>query len=130
MVIRVYIYVQDLFKSAVIGTVVLTDYNNNTYRIEDVDFTTTPQSTFPKKDGTMVSYMEYYEKRYGIRIKMRNQPMLLTRNKPKDRQAEKSEPVFLVPELCRSTGACVVQLSNSFRNSYHLSIHCCTFVYT
>lgn len=89
-----------------IGTVVLTDYNNNTYRIEDVDFSTTPLSTFPKKDGTRVSYMEYYQKRYGITIRERNQPMLLTKNKPKSRQADQDgEDVFLVPELCRATGA-------------------------
>lgn len=101
---------QATFASNVMGTVVLTDYNNNTYRIEDVDFNTTPTSTFPMRDGSMISYTEYYQKKYGIRIKNSTQPMLLTRNKPRDRQADKGDLVYLVPELCRATGSYVIQL--------------------
>lgn len=89
-----------------VGSIVLTAYNNNTYRIDDVDYNANPQSEFPMKDGRMMSYMEYYHTKYGLRITNRSQPMLLTRNKPKDRQADKGEPVYLVPELCRATGAC------------------------
>lgn len=40
----------------------LTPYNNETYRIDDVDETITPRSTFKMKDGTKMMYMEYYEK--------------------------------------------------------------------
>lgn len=89
-----------------VGTVVLTVYNKHTYRVEDVDFSTNPRSTFPMKDGKMISYMDYYYNKYTIRITNASQPMLLTRNKPKDRQADKGEPVYLVPELCCATGAC------------------------
>lgn len=49
------------FKRQVVGTVVLTDYNNKTYRVDDVDFQSSPQSTFKTKDGE-ISYMEYYKK--------------------------------------------------------------------
>lgn len=93
-----------------IGTVVLTDYNNNTYRIEDVDFNTTPSSTFVLKNGDQISYMDYYKKRYGIVIRNARQPMLVTKSKTKSRQAEEAERVYLVPELCRATGA-LLQLS-------------------
>lgn len=41
--------------------VVLTDYNNKTYRVDDVDFTSSPLSKFETKEGT-ISYVEYYKK--------------------------------------------------------------------
>lgn len=44
-----------------IGTVVLTDYNNKTYRVDDVDFKASPTAKFPTKDGE-ISYIEYYKK--------------------------------------------------------------------
>lgn len=55
-----------LFQSRIIGSVVLTDYNNRTYRIDDVDWNSTPKSTF-KKGGVDVSYVEYF-KSVGITI--------------------------------------------------------------
>lgn len=48
------------FKAGIIGTVVLTPYNNKTYRIDDVDDTSDINSTFKMKDGTMKSYKNYY----------------------------------------------------------------------
>lgn len=87
-----------------LGILVLTDYNNNTYRIEDVDFETNPSSTFPMKDGVHVSYRDYYKNKYKIVITNATQPMLVTRTKPKERNAGQGELVYLVPELCRATG--------------------------
>ena len=40
--------------------VVLTDYNNRTYRIDDVDFSVNPLSTFNLKSGEKISYSQYY----------------------------------------------------------------------
>lgn len=87
------------------GTVVLTDYNNNTYRIEDVDFSTTPNSTFNLRNNETITYVQYYKKRYDIKISNVNQPMLVSRSRTRDRQAAEPERVYLVPELCRATGA-------------------------
>lgn len=87
-----------------IGIIALTDYNNNTYRIEDVDFDTNPSSTFSLKSGETISYQEYYKKKYKIIITNASQPMLVTRTKPKARNAGQGEFVYLVPELCRATG--------------------------
>lgn len=53
-------YKQD-FSDSIIGCVVLTDYNNRTYRIDDVDWDATPASTFKKSDGSEISYIEYYK---------------------------------------------------------------------
>lgn len=83
---------------------VLTDYNNNTYRIEDVDFNASPSSTFPKKTGEVISYRDYYWQKYRIEIRELTQPMLVTRNKPRERNVGKEDLVYLVPELCRATG--------------------------
>lgn len=101
-----------------IGTVVLTHYNNNTYRIEDVDFSTTPASSFPLKNGDKITYIDYYKKKYGIVIKNQRQPMLVTKSKTRDRQAAEAERVYLVPELCRATGASLHYLVSNFTEIY------------
>lgn len=49
------------FKKKVLGATVLTDYNNKTYRIDDIDFDRTPINTiFERREGR-ISIMEYYE---------------------------------------------------------------------
>ncbi|KAG5317323.1 AUB protein, partial [Pseudoatta argentina] len=103
------------FCNSVIGTVVLTDYNNNTYRIEDVDFSASPSSSFPLKNGENITYIDYYRKKYDIKIRNSGHPMLVTKSKRKDRQAGEGERVYLVPELCRATG-----LTDSMRENYRL----------
>lgn len=49
------------FNKLIIGCIVLTDYNNRTYRIDDVDWNVNPKSTFPKRDNSTISYIEYYK---------------------------------------------------------------------
>lgn len=52
------------FKTAImeriLGGTVLTAYNNNTYRIDDIDFEKSPSSTFETKNGP-ISFIEYYK---------------------------------------------------------------------
>lgn len=50
---------KQLFQSNIVGAVVLTDYNNRTYRIDGVDWNKTPTSKFLKWKVQM-SYTEYY----------------------------------------------------------------------
>jgi len=69
-----------------------------------VDFDTSPSSTFPMKNGEHVSYQDYYKNKYKIVITNATQPMLVTRTKPKQRNAGQGDLVYLVPELCRATG--------------------------
>ncbi|XP_076233645.1 aubergine isoform X2 [Calliopsis andreniformis] len=106
---------KQIYESQVIGLVVLTDYNNNTYRITDIDYETTPKSTFKLRNGESISYKDYYFNKYQIRIRNDTQPMLVTRLKPKERRAGQAELVYLVPELCRATG-----LTDSMRDNFHL----------
>jgi len=42
--------------AALCGSTIITHYNRKTYRIDDVDFTMTPLSTF-EKNGTQVSFL-------------------------------------------------------------------------
>lgn len=51
---------KQLFQTRIIGSVILTDYNNRTYHIDDVDWNTTPNSAF-KKGNTQVTYVDYYK---------------------------------------------------------------------
>ncbi|KAF7997591.1 hypothetical protein HCN44_006162 [Aphidius gifuensis] len=103
-------------KADVIGTTVLTEYNNNTYRVEDIDFQTKPSSTFHlKKENREISYAEYYRNKYNINIRNMTQPMLVTRTTDKDRRSGQAEIVYLVPELCRATG-----ITDAMRNDFRL----------
>ncbi len=58
------LHLQNTFDNAIIGCVVLTNYNNKTYRIDEVDYSSNPRSTFPKKkkgETTHISYIDYYQ---------------------------------------------------------------------
>lgn len=50
---------QNSFKQKVLGMTVLTGYNNSTYRIDDVDFSLSPMSTFKRRDQE-VTIKQYY----------------------------------------------------------------------
>ncbi|XP_069703667.1 piwi-like protein Siwi isoform X2 [Periplaneta americana] len=102
---------QKLFKQAVLGTIVLTDYNNKTYCVDDVDFSVTPASSF-ERDGVQITYMEYFLQKYELKIKHSMQPMLVTMPKQRERRRGQSTPIYLVPELCRMTGLSEVMRTN------------------
>lgn len=108
------IAIQAHFSTQVIGLTVLTDYNNHTYRIDDVDYRVSPMSTFSRK-GEDVTYKDYYANRYQIHIRHSSQPLLLSRSKARDRRAGLAEMVYLVPELCRSTG-----LTDEMRGNFQM----------
>lgn len=93
------------FSKAIIGQTVLTDYNNRTYRIDNVDYGKTPQSKFPHKNGEEISFVEYYKNRYAINIRDVNQPILVSYCKaPYQDKTEGISELALIPEVCRTTG--------------------------
>ncbi|XP_026821095.1 piwi-like protein Ago3 isoform X2 [Rhopalosiphum maidis] len=93
--------------AALCGSTVITHYNRKTYRVDDVDFSINPLTTFDQ-NGVQVSYKDYYKKMYDIEIKNLNQPMIVTKAKKKDvnkkNATEDSDICCLVPELCNLTG--------------------------
>ncbi|CAH0406951.1 unnamed protein product [Chilo suppressalis] len=103
-----------IFLEDIVGKIVMTDYNKRTYRIDDISWNETPQSTFKMKEET-VTYMDYYYKKYNIRIQDPRQPLLISRSKPRDIRAGMPELVYLVPELCRQTG-----ISDAMRANFQL----------
>lgn len=105
---------QDNFKKEMIGSVVLTDYNNRTYRVDDVDFASSPTTTFDM-NGQTTSYKDYYFERYSLKIKDEKQPMLISNPKPRDIRGNRNTVLFLVPELCRTTG-----LTDKMRSNFNM----------
>lgn len=119
---------RDNFQKKVLGITVLTGYNNKTYRIDDVDYTKTPLSTFMRNESevTIAAYYaevisiflhfharcghwinyEFYIlfQRYNITIRDKNQPLLITKAKEKSIRGGAEKAAWLVPELCRITG--------------------------
>lgn len=94
----------------------MTRYNNKTYRIDDVDFSMNPQSTFHlRKEDRDISYMEYYSKRYQVTIRSATQPLLVSRPSRRDVNRGDDQPIYLIPELCGMTG-----LSDDQRSSQNL----------
>ncbi|KAJ8023000.1 Piwi-like protein 2 [Holothuria leucospilota] len=86
-----------------VGCVVLTKYNNQTYRVDDIDWNLNPECKFQLRKGDATSYQDYYRKSYGLEIKDGRQPLLV--NWPKKRQPdEEVRPIHLIPELCCRTG--------------------------
>lgn len=92
-------------EKALLGTSVVTKYNNKNYKIDGIDFEDSPRGTFTNQRGETISFIEYYERQYGIKIKDEKQPMLINRPKIKGLAEGQTERIIkLVPELCFPTG--------------------------
>uniref|UniRef100_A0A8C8H494 Piwi-like protein 2 n=1 Tax=Oncorhynchus tshawytscha TaxID=74940 RepID=A0A8C8H494_ONCTS len=98
---------QDECTKELIGSIVITRYNNRTYRIDDIEWGKSPKDTFTMADGSTTTFVEYYSKNYGITIKEMDQPMLIhrpkERSKPGGKQVITGE-ILLLPELSFMTG--------------------------
>jgi len=97
-----------------VGSIVMTKYNNKTYRVDDVDFGTKPSDEVELKSGR-ISYIDYYKKNYEIIIKDSNQPLLIHRSKTKIQGNTVERQIHLVPEVCYMTG-----LTDNMRSDYRI----------
>ncbi|CAG9788648.1 unnamed protein product [Diatraea saccharalis] len=100
-----------------VGSSVMTTYNKKLFRVDSIDDTMTPRSTFEKNDKGQIikiSYIDYYKKNYGIDIMDWDQPMLISRETKKmsGSEAPTDFMICLVPELCQLTGLTDDQRSN------------------
>ncbi|XP_066986204.1 piwi-like protein Siwi isoform X2 [Macrobrachium rosenbergii] len=107
----------DTFKAVacrqLLGMIVMTTYNQRTYRIDDIAWSITARSKFTCQ-GEDITYMDYYQKTYQVRIRDPFQPLLMS--KPKKRDLRRGQGnIYLIPELCVATG-----LSEDMRNDYCL----------
>ncbi|XP_056417479.1 piwi-like protein 4 isoform X2 [Hyla sarda] len=95
----------DACEKEFLGMVVLTRYNNKTYRVDDIDWSTKPTDKFLKKDGSHISYVEYYKQQYNLELTDLSQPMLVSSLKAKKNEAcDSPRVVHLLPELSYLTG--------------------------
>ncbi|KAK2566274.1 Piwi-like protein 2 [Acropora cervicornis] len=74
-------------KKQLVGNIVLTRYNNKTYRIDDVAFDQNPKCTFTFHTGEQMSYLDYYRNVYNKEIQDPEQPLLVHR--PKDKEVQR-----------------------------------------
>jgi aubergine-like protein len=86
----------------VVGTQVITRYNNATYKIDELDFDATPLDTFSDEKGSNLKMTEYYKSKYGITVKDENQPLLVSYKHKTG--LEKPFKICLIPELCFGVG--------------------------
>lgn len=117
---------QDECTRSLVGTIVLTRYNNKTYRIDDILWAKTPQHTFKTSSGSELSFVDYYSNAYHKEISDLEQPLLLHRPKKKQlpggKVPEKSEAICLIPEFCYLTGL-TDELRQDFRVMKDLASH-------
>ncbi|XP_043548694.1 piwi-like protein 4 [Chiloscyllium plagiosum] len=106
----------DTCMNELVGFVVLTRYNNKTYRINDIDWNVKPTDIFKKADGTEITYVDYYSQQYDASITDLKQPMLVSWLKSKNRSMDVAPRlVHLIPEFCYLTG-----LSNQARSDFRI----------
>ncbi|XP_062615032.1 piwi-like protein 1, partial [Saccostrea cucullata] len=79
-------------------------YNNKTYRVDDFDWDKRPDFAFKLRNDVSITLAEYYKKNYNIEVRDMNQPLVVSRPKKKDIRMGRTEPIFLLPELCTLTG--------------------------
>jgi len=86
-----------------VGRVIMTKYNDATYKVDDIAWDDSPESTFDR-NGTPISFINYYKNQYKLDIHNIEQPLLISLPSAKDKRRGKTEPYRLVPELCVLTG--------------------------
>ncbi|XP_043967319.1 piwi-like protein 1 [Gambusia affinis] len=112
----------DICSKELIGQIVLTKYNNKTYRVDDIAWDHTPNNTFTRGD-TEISFKNYYKNQYGLDITDTNQVLLVSHVKKMGPSGGPPPgPALLVPELCYLTGL-TDKMRNDFTIMKELSTH-------
>lgn len=94
---------KDNAKRQLVGSVILTRYNNRPYRVDDIDFKNNPESTFTKSDGTEISYINYFRTQWNLEVSDKSQPLLIHSPKPRKGETD-TRIVTLIPEFASMTG--------------------------
>nr|AID66627.1 Piwil2 [Monopterus albus] len=116
---------RDECSKELVGSIIITRYNNRTYRIDGIEWEKSPKDTFTLMGGTTTTFVEYYSKNYGITLKEMDQPLLMHRPKERSKPGGKqliTGEIFLVPELCFMTGI-PEKMRKDFRIMKDLTMH-------
>ena len=65
-------------EKALLGAIVMTRYNNKTYRIDEIAWDKHPDDEFDYKNGEKLSYVKYYADKYNKSIRDPKQPLLVS----------------------------------------------------
>jgi len=84
-----------------IGCIVLTRYNNRTYRVDGIDWAKNPSSTFMSRNGKEISFNEFYATTHNRQLTDPQQPLLAVMRR---RGRSDEDIIYLLPELCCMTG--------------------------
>uniref|UniRef100_UPI00358F629F piwi-like protein 1 n=1 Tax=Myxine glutinosa TaxID=7769 RepID=UPI00358F629F len=98
-----------------VGQIVLTRYNNRTYRVDDIEWDRNPQMEFQRNNGSQITYVDYYMQQYNQAVTDMTQPLLVSRARRRSSQGAASTELelHLLPEFCFLTG-----LSEKIRSDY------------
>uniref|UniRef100_A0A671UJW4 Piwi-like protein 2 n=1 Tax=Sparus aurata TaxID=8175 RepID=A0A671UJW4_SPAAU len=113
---------QDECTKELIGSIVITRYNNRTYRIDAIEWDKSPKDTFTLMDDSSKCM---FFKNYGITIKEMDQPLLMHRPKERARPGGKqiiTGEILLVPELSFMTGISE-KMRKDFRTMQEVTMH-------
>ena len=69
---------RSLVEKALLGAIIITRYNNKTYRIDEIAWDKHPDSEFDMRNGEKMTYMKYYSQRYNKTIQDVKQPLLIS----------------------------------------------------
>ncbi|KAK3514784.1 hypothetical protein QTP70_031016 [Hemibagrus guttatus] len=115
---------QDECTKELIGSIVITRYNNRTYRIDGIEWAKSPKDSFTMADGSETTFIEYYRKNYGITVKELDQPLLVHRPKERSKPGGKviTGEILLLPELSFMTGI-PEKMRKDFKAMKELTVH-------
>ena len=99
-------------EKALLGCIVITRYNNKTYRIDEIDWDKNPRTEFERKRGESLSLVQYYADKYGKTLRDLQQPLIISVPPLREQREGNTGPIYLVPELCNMTGLSEEQRAN------------------
>jgi aubergine len=105
---------RDTAARKVIGTTVMTDYNKESYKVSDIDWDSSPNSTFETRNGDQ-RFADYYLRKYGKNVRDMGQPLLVAKPTARNIRGGQDRLILLVPEFCRATG-----LTDQMRTNFGL----------
>ena len=65
-------------EKVLLGAIVITRYNNKTYRIDEIAWDMHPDDEFTSRNDEKTSYMKYYAEKYNKTIRDIKQPLIIS----------------------------------------------------
>ena len=69
---------RSLVEKALLGAIIITRYNNKTYRIDEIAWDMHPDDEFTSRNDEKTSYMKYYAEKYNKTIRDLKQPLIIS----------------------------------------------------